>query len=160
MNEEGKEITVKFLIQQLEIEDCNTQHKSLSKLDSTTSVNFATYDQDRTEARAANQNEPGERIRDRIILEHTDLLILVINLEKPPGMEGKCMRCGKPDHQPGQKCPAKNAKCKDCHKIGHFHKVYQTKKRAKQIANLVQTPPQDDDDTHIDENGVRQPKQG
>ena len=72
-------------------------------------------------------------------------------------MEGKCMKCGKPDHQPGQKCPVKNAKCKDCHKIGHFHKVCQTKKRAKQRANLVQTPPQDDDDTHIDENGVRQP---
>ena len=29
--------------------------------------------------------------------------------------------------------------------------------RAKQRANLVQTPPQDDDDTHIKENGVRQP---
>ena len=66
------------------------------------------------------------------------------------------MRCGKPEHQPGQKCPAKNAKCKDCHKIGHFHKVCQSKKRTKR-ANLVQTPPHDDDDTHIDENGVRQP---
>ena len=66
------------------------------------------------------------------------------------------MRCGKPDHQPGQKCPAKNAKCEDCHKIGHFHKVCQIKKRAKQRANLVQTP-QHDDDTHINENGVRQP---
>ena len=54
------------------------------------------------------------------------------------------------------KCPAKNAKCKDCHNIGHFHKVCQTKKRAKQRANLVQTP-QGDDDTHIDENGVRKP---
>ena len=67
------------------------------------------------------------------------------------------MRCGKPDHQLGHRCPAKNAKCKDCHKIGHFHKVCQTKKRAKQRANLVQTPPQDDNDTRIDENGVRQP---
>ena len=67
------------------------------------------------------------------------------------------MRCGKPDHKLGQKCPAKNAKCKDCQKIGHFHKVCQTKKRAKQRATLVQTPPQDDDDTHINENGVRQP---
>ena len=67
------------------------------------------------------------------------------------------MRGGKPDHQPGQKCPAKNAKCKDCHKIGHFHKVCQTKKRVKQRTNLVQTPPQDDDDTHIEENGVREP---
>ena len=67
------------------------------------------------------------------------------------------MRCEKPDYQPGQTCPARNAKCKDCHKIGHFHKVFQSKKRARQISNLVQTPPQDDDDTHINENGVRQP---
>ena len=66
------------------------------------------------------------------------------------------MRCGKPEHQPGQKCPAKNAKCKDCQKIGHSHKVCQSKKRTKR-ANLVQTPPHDDDDTHIDEYGVRQP---
>ena len=44
MNEEGKELIVEFLIKQLEIEDCNAQHKSLSVLDSTTSVNFAAYD--------------------------------------------------------------------------------------------------------------------
>ena len=68
-------------------------------------------------------------------------------------MEGKCMRCGKPEHQLGHKCPAKNAKCKECYKIGHFHKVCQSKKRA----NLVQAPPQNEDDTHIDKNGVRQP---
>ena len=36
MNEEGKELTEEFLIQQLEIEDFNGQHKSLSQLDSTT----------------------------------------------------------------------------------------------------------------------------
>ena len=71
-------------------------------------------------------------------------------------MEDKCMRCGRQEHQPLQRCPAKNEKCKDCHKIGHFHKVCQSKKRGKQRANLVQTP-QDDDNTHIDENGVRQP---
>ena len=40
---------------------------------------------DKTEARATNKNELVERIRDRIILEHTDLLILVINLENPQG---------------------------------------------------------------------------
>ena len=44
MNEEGKELTVEFLMQQLEIEVCNAHHKSLSQLDSTTSVNFAAYD--------------------------------------------------------------------------------------------------------------------
>ena len=52
---------------------------------------------------------------------------------------------------------AKNAKCKECHKIGHFHKVCQSKKRGKR-AHLVQTaPPQSEQDTHTDENGVRQP---
>ena len=66
------------------------------------------------------------------------------------------MRCGKPQHQPGQKCAAKNAKCKECHKIGHFHKVCQSKKRGRR-ANLVQTSPQSEQDTHINENGVRQP---
>ena len=44
MNEVGKELTVKFLMQQLEVKDCNAHHKSLSQLDSTTSVNFAAYD--------------------------------------------------------------------------------------------------------------------
>ena len=66
------------------------------------------------------------------------------------------MRCGKPEHQPGQKCMAKNAKCKDCHKIGHFYKVCQSKKKARR-ANLAQIAPQTEQDTHINENGVRQP---
>ena len=43
MNEEGKELTVDFLMQQLEIEDCKAHHKNLSQLDSTPSVNFAAY---------------------------------------------------------------------------------------------------------------------
>ena len=41
-------------------------------------------------------------------------------------------------------------------KLGIFHRVCQSKERGKQRANLVQTP-QDDDDTHINENRVRQP---
>ena len=41
MNEEGKELTVEFLMNQLAVEDCNAHHKSLSQLDSTSSVNFA-----------------------------------------------------------------------------------------------------------------------
>ena len=41
MNEEVKELTVDFLMQQLEIEDCNDHHKSLPQLDSSTSINFA-----------------------------------------------------------------------------------------------------------------------
>ena len=75
---------------------------------------------------------------------------------KPPGMEGKCMRCGKPDHLQGQKCAAKNAKCKECHKIGHFYKVCQSKKRTRR-ANLAQAVPQNENDTHIDECGLVKP---
>ena len=41
-------------------------------------------------------------------------------------------------------------------KIGHFQKVCQSKKRGKR-ANLVQAPTQDENNTHINENGVRQP---
>ena len=67
------------------------------------------------------------------------------------------MRCGKPEHQPGQKCAAKNAKCKECHKIGHFHKVCQSKKRGRR-AHLAQiATPQSEQNTHINKNGVRQP---
>ena len=44
MNEEGKELTVEFLMNQLVVEDCNAHHKSLSQLDSTSSMNFAAYD--------------------------------------------------------------------------------------------------------------------
>ena len=44
MNEEGKELTVEFLMNQLAVEDCNAHHKSLSQLNSYSSVNFAAYD--------------------------------------------------------------------------------------------------------------------
>ena len=44
MNEEGKELTVEFQMDQLAVEDCNCYYKSLSQLDSTSSVNFAAHD--------------------------------------------------------------------------------------------------------------------
>ena len=44
MNEEGKELTVEFLMNQLAVEDCNAHHKSLSQLNSTSFMNFAAYD--------------------------------------------------------------------------------------------------------------------
>ena len=43
MNEEAKEPTVEFLMNQLAIEDCNAQHKNLSQLNSSSSMNFAAY---------------------------------------------------------------------------------------------------------------------
>ena len=44
MNEEAKELTVEFLMNQLAIEDCNAQHNILSQLNSSSSMNFTAYD--------------------------------------------------------------------------------------------------------------------
>ena len=44
MNEEAKELTVEFLMNQLAVEDCSAHHKSLSQLNSTSSMNFAAHD--------------------------------------------------------------------------------------------------------------------
>ena len=44
MNEEGREVTVEFLMNHLAVEDGNTQHKFLSQINSSSSVNFAAYD--------------------------------------------------------------------------------------------------------------------
>ena len=43
MNEEGKQVTVEFLMNHLAVEDGNTQHKFLSQLNSNSSMNFAAY---------------------------------------------------------------------------------------------------------------------
>ena len=151
MNEEGKELTVEFLMNQLAVEECNAYHKSLSQLDSTSSMNFAAYDCRQNKGKSNKSKQASGGTRDRIILEHTDLQFTVINLENPQGWKESAW-----DVESQSTSQDRNAKCKDCHKIGHFHKVCQSKKRGKR-ANLVQTPPQDDDDTHINENGVRQP---
>ena len=156
MNEEGKEVTVEFLMNHLAVEDGNTQHKFLSQINSNSSMNFAAYDRRQNRGKSnrpkctSGKNEVQNKPRVQTSSSTTQ------PSRKPPGMEGKCMRCGKPEHQPGQKCVARNAKCKDCHKIGHFYKVCQSKKKTRR-ANLAQIAPQTEQDTHIDENGVRQP---
>ena len=88
MNEEGKELTVEFLINQLAIEDCNTQCKSLSQLNSSSYRTLLHMTIDRTRGRATNQNELVEGTRDRIIMEHKDLQITVISLENPQEWKG------------------------------------------------------------------------
>ena len=156
MNEEGKEVTVEFLMNHLAVEDGNTQHKFLSQINSNSSMNFAAYDHRQNKGKSNKSKQPngrnGAQNKSRVQTSSSTAQ----PSRKPPGMEGKCMRCGKPEHQPGQKCAAKNAKCKDCHKIGHFYKVCQSKKKTRR-ANLAQATPQAEQDTHIDENGVRQP---
>ena len=55
MNEEGKELTVEFLMNQLAVEDCNAHHKNLSQLNSTSSMNFAAYDHRQTKGKSNRQ---------------------------------------------------------------------------------------------------------
>ena len=156
MNEEGKEVTVEFLMNHLAVEDGNTQHKFLSQINSSSSMNIIAYDrrQNRGKSNRGKQNNGRNGAQNKTRVQASSSTVQLSR--KPPGMEGKCMRCGKPEHSQGQKCAAKNAKCKECHKIGHFYKVCQSKKRTRG-ANLAQAAPQDENDTHIDECGYTQP---
>ena len=157
MNEEdGKEVTVEFLLNHLAVEDGNSQHRFLSQLDSSTSVNVVAYDRRQNKGKSNRARNSNGREREQNKSRGHNSSSTVQTSRKPPGMEGKCMRCGRPEHEQGEKCAARHAKCKDCHKIGHFYKVCQSSKRTAR-ANLAQITPQDMDDTHIDECGYTQP---
>ena len=154
--EEGKEVTVEFLLNHLAVEDGNSQHRFLSQLDSSTSVNMVAYDRRQNKGKSNRSRNNNGREREQNKSRGQASSPTVQTSRKPPGMEGKCMRCGRPEHQQGEKCAARHAKCKDCHKIGHFYKVCQSSKKTAR-ANLAQVTPQDVDDTHIDECGYVQP---
>ena len=117
MNEEAKELTVDFLMQQLEIEDCNAHHKSLSQLDSSMSINFAAYDHQQNKGKNNKKNRSNGKDQGQNKSRAQGFSNSSHQSRKPPVMEDKCMRCGKQEHQPGQRCPAKNAKCKACQKF-------------------------------------------
>ena len=165
-NEEGKEDTVEFLMNHLAVEDGNTQHRFLSQLDSSSSMNMIAYDHRQNREKSNRSKSSSGKGREQNKTRVQTSSSTAQPSRKPPGMEGRCMRCGKPEHQQGEKCAAKNAKCKECHKIGHFYKVCQSKKRNTR-ANLAQIAPQAEQDiyynpqakldTHIDECGIRQP---
>ena len=154
--EEGKEVTVEFLLNHLAVEDGNSQHRFLSQLDSSTSVNMVAYDRRQNKGKSNRSRNSNRREREQNKSRGQTSSSTAQQSRKPPGMEGKCMRCGRPEHQQGEKCAARHAKCKDCHNIGHFYKVCQSSKRTVR-ANLAQVTPQDEDDTHIDECGYVQP---
>ena len=88
MNEEAKELTVEFLMNQMAIEDCNAQHKFLSQLNSSSSMNFAAYDHRQNKGKNKNQNTAMERMWDRIILECRLLQITTNHLENPQEWKG------------------------------------------------------------------------
>ena len=98
MNEEGKELTVEFLMNQLAVEDCNAHHKSLSQLDSTSSVNFAAYDHRQNKGKSNQQKQASGKNQGQNNFGAHRSSNHSHQSRKPPGMEGKCMRCGKPEH--------------------------------------------------------------
>ena len=148
MDEEEKEVTVEFLMNHLAVEDGSTQHKFLSQINSSSSMNMITYDHRQNRGKSNRPKGSSGKGREQNKTRVQTSSSTAQPSRKPPGMEGKCMRCGKPEHQQGQKCVAKNAKCKDCHKIGHFYKVCQSKKRVKKEANLAQAILQAEQDTY------------
>ena len=166
MNEEGKEVMVEFLMNHLAVEDGNTQHKFLSQINSSSSMNMIAYDRRQNRGKSNRSKGSSGKGREQNKTKVQTSSSTAQLSRKPPGMEGRCMRCGKPEHRQGEKCAAKNAKCKECHKIGHFYKVCQSKKRTTR-ANLAQIAPQAEQDiyynpqaeqdTHIDECSIRQP---
>ena len=147
MNEEVKVVTVEFLMNHLAVEDGNSQHKFLSQLNSNSSVNMVAYDHRQNKGKSNKGKQSSGRNTAQNKSRGQASSSTIQPSRKPSGMEGKCMRCGKPDHLQGQKCAAKNAKCKECHKIGHFYKICQSKKRTRR-ANLAQAVPQNENDTH------------
>ena len=106
MNEEAKELTVEFLMNQLATEDCYAQHKILSQLNSSSSMNFAAYEHRQNKGKSNKpKRNSGKNVGQNNSGVHTSSNHNQPS-RKPPRMEGKCMRCLKPEHQPGQKCAA------------------------------------------------------
>ena len=148
--EEGKQVTVEFLLNHLAVEDGNTQHKFLSQLNSNSSVNMIAYNRRQNRGKRNKAKQPNGRNGAQNKTRVQTSSSTAQPSRKPPGMEGKCMRCGKPERTQGQKCAAKNAKCKECHKIGHFYKVCQSKKKTRR-ANLAQATPQAEQNTYFND---------
>ena len=92
MNEEGKEVTVDFLINHLAVEDGNTQHRFLSQINSNSSVNMIAYDHRQNKGKnnrgKQNSGRSGAQNKTRVQISSSTIQ----PSRKPPGMEGKCMR--------------------------------------------------------------------
>ena len=102
MNEEEKEVTVEFLMNHLAVEDGNTQHKFLSQINSSSSVNMIAYDcrQNRGKSNRLKGSSGKRREQNKTRVQTSSSTAQLSR--KPPGMEGKCMRCGKTEHQQGE----------------------------------------------------------
>ena len=61
MNEEGKEVTVDFLMNHLAVEDGNSQHKFLSQINSNSSVNMVAYDRRQNRGKSSRGKQSNGR---------------------------------------------------------------------------------------------------
>ena len=61
MNEEEKEVTVEFLMNHLAVEDGNTQHKFLSQINSSSSMNMIAYDHRQNRGKSNRAKQPNGR---------------------------------------------------------------------------------------------------
>ena len=59
--EEGKQVSVEFLLNHLAVEDGNTQHKFLSQLNSNSSVNMIAYDCRQNRGKSNKVKQPNGR---------------------------------------------------------------------------------------------------
>ena len=59
--EEGKQVTVEFLLNHLAVEDGNTQHKFLSQLNSNSSMNMIAYDHRQNRGKSNKVKQPNGR---------------------------------------------------------------------------------------------------
>ena len=131
MNEEGKQVTVEFLMNHLAVEDGNTQHKFLSQINSNSSVNMIAYGhrQNRGKSNKPKQNSGRNGAQNKSRVQTSSST--AHPSRKPPGMEGKCMRCGKPEHQQGQKCAAKNASAKNATRLDTFTRYVNPRRKTR-----------------------------
>ena len=87
----------------LAVEDGNTQHKFLSQLNSNSSMNFAACDhrQNRGKSNKPKRTSGKDEVQNKSRVQTSSSTAQPSR--KPPGIEGKCMRCGKPE-MCSQKC--------------------------------------------------------
>ena len=81
--EEGKEVTVEFLMNHLAVEDGNTQHRFLSQLDSNSSVNMVAYDRRQNRGKATGRRTSVEEKGNRINQECRPLHLPLNHPENP-----------------------------------------------------------------------------
>ena len=86
--EEGKEVTVEFLLNHLAVEDGNTQHRFLSQLDSNTSVNMVAYDHQQNKGKSNRSRNKMEEKGNRINQECRLLHLPLNHLENPQVWKG------------------------------------------------------------------------